>query len=946
MSHSYRTGSLVNVRGRDWVVQASPDENILALKPMGGSEEEQIGIYLPLGLDPDLRSSEFGPPEARHIGHLGLARILLDALRLGFRSGAGPFRCMGKLSFRPKAYQLVPLIMALRQAGPRRLLIADDVGIGKTIEALLILKELLERREVKRFAIITPPHLCEQWQTELLEKFGIEAVVIRSGTQGRLDREIQGDTSVFQYYPHQVISIDYIKQQNRWRVFSKECPDFVIVDEAHTCAKPAGASPAQQERHHLLSHLAEDPKRSLLLLTATPHSGKTEEFASLLGLINPEFASTPLAGAPPEFRKQVANHFVQRRRGDVEKGYGKENTPFPKRDPKEISYLLTPAYQAVYDEITTLVMGMLKGDELRRAHYWSALALLRGVMSSPAAGAEMLRNRAANAEVEESDDGTGNLLAEREGAAGDTTPAGVFPERVKKSVDFDSLAGRLEALGAPGTDQKLAETIRIVIKWVKEKYHPIVFCRYIATAKYVGKALSQALEAEFGTGRSKVVVETITSEDPDEVRRERVDSMEAHARRVLVCTDCLSEGINLQDLFNSVLHYDLPWNPNRLEQREGRIDRYGQKAAEVRAWLLWCEKNPIDAVVLKVLIQKIRGIHHDIGVTIPFPEASQSLIETVVDAVLKNAKQVNGQLSFDLGQAGVETPQGRLTQELDEACRRDKETRSIFAQHAIKASELEADLSENDEAIGNPEAVERFVCNALTEQLGCQVEPGTEPATALIHHVKLSDEFRTLLGVKGADPVPVSFLSPVPEGYRYLGRNHPFVEELSRRLADWAMTGAKNAPARAAVLLTKDVAIKTTLLIFRVRNVIEDKDTKEQLVAEEMLLTGFEGSFKGTFIETEKARQLLNQAKGSSNLSPESQADSLGREVEAVAGMRDALDHLAIQRSDLLIAAHERFRKSIGGTRFRTVEPVLPMDLVGVYVLRPATPVTGNGELS
>ncbi|MBN8215726.1 MAG: DEAD/DEAH box helicase family protein [Spirochaetes bacterium] len=938
MNLGFRTGSLVKVRGRNWIVQASTDEDVLRLKPMGGSEEESTGIYLPLGLDTDLESATFGPPDPKHIGYLGSARVLLDALRLGFRSGAGPFRAMGKLSFRPKAYQLVPLIMALRQEGAKRLLIADDVGIGKTIEALLILKELLERREIKRFAIITPPHLCEQWQQELSEKFGIDAVIIRSSSQGRLDREIQGDVSVFKYYPYQVISIDYIKQENRWRVFSKECPNFVILDEAHTCAKPAGASPAQQERHHLMHHLAEDPARSLIMLTATPHSGKNEEFASLLGLLHPEYAGLQLADAPEEMRRKVAGDFVQRRRGDIEKGYGRENTPFPVRDTKEISYHLTDAYQAVYDEITQVVMGMLKGDGLKRAHYWSALALLRGVMSSPAAGADMLRNRAAseadNAEAEQ----IGNPLPEREGVAGDTTPSGHFPERIKRSVDFDALAGRLEALGNPGQDQKVAEAVKVITGWLKDKthqHHPIVFCRYIATAKYVGQVLSEALGKEFGTGKGRVGVEVITSEDPDDLRRERIDAMETHARRVLVCTDCLSEGINLQDLFTAVLHYDLPWNPNRLEQREGRIDRYGQKAPEVKAWLLWCEKNPIDAVVLKVLIRKIREIHKSIGITIPFPEASQSLIETVVDEVLKNAKQVGGQLKFDMQQAGVDTPEAKLSHALEEAKQRNQETRNIFAQHAIKAADLEADLKENDEAIGNPEAVESFVGRALSEHLGCQVEPGTEPMTLRIFPTNLPEDMKGLLGVKGAEPVAVSFQSPVPEGYRYLGRNHPFVEELSRRLADWAMTGAPKAPARAAVVMTKDVTVKTTLLLFRVRNVIEDRETKEQIVAEEMLMTGFEGTFGGAFLEPERARDLLSKAKGSGNLSPEMQADTLGREVKAVAEITKPLDDLATKRSEILIAAHERFRKTIGGTRYRTVEPVLPMDLVGVYVLRP-----------
>jgi hypothetical protein len=149
---------------------------------LGGREEETQAVYLPLGLSGDLERSEFPLPGVEDLGGLAQGRILFDAARLSLRETCGPFRCFGKLAFRPRAYQLVPLVMALRQKGAIRLMIADDVGIGKTIEALLVVKELLERAEVRRFAVLCPPHLCEQWREELADKFGIEAVVIRSAT--------------------------------------------------------------------------------------------------------------------------------------------------------------------------------------------------------------------------------------------------------------------------------------------------------------------------------------------------------------------------------------------------------------------------------------------------------------------------------------------------------------------------------------------------------------------------------------------------------------------------------------------------------------------------------------------------------------------------------------------------------------------------------------------
>jgi superfamily II DNA or RNA helicase len=170
--------------------------------------------------------------------------MLYDAARLSFRNGAGPFRCLAKLSFRPRSYQMVPLIMALRQEQVR-LLVADDVGVGKTVEALLIIQELLSRRHIQRFAIVCLPHLCEQWQEEIKNKLELDAVIIRSNTQGRLDREIQGDTSVYEYYPYQIISIDYIKSETRRDIFIQQCPELIVVDEAHSCARPSGATTSQ-----------------------------------------------------------------------------------------------------------------------------------------------------------------------------------------------------------------------------------------------------------------------------------------------------------------------------------------------------------------------------------------------------------------------------------------------------------------------------------------------------------------------------------------------------------------------------------------------------------------------------------------------------------------------------------------------------------------------------
>src|SRR5215208_3182022 len=166
---------------------------MLVVRPLGGTDAEIAGIFLPLE---KVEQARFDLPDPNLTGDYLSARLLRDAVRLGFRSSAGPFRSFGRLAFEPRPYQLVPLLMAMK-LDPVRLLIADDVGIGKTIEACLIAKEMLERGEITRTAVLCPPHLAEQWQSELREKFHIDAALVLASTAARLERDCSADESLF-----------------------------------------------------------------------------------------------------------------------------------------------------------------------------------------------------------------------------------------------------------------------------------------------------------------------------------------------------------------------------------------------------------------------------------------------------------------------------------------------------------------------------------------------------------------------------------------------------------------------------------------------------------------------------------------------------------------------------------------------------------------------------
>src|SRR5512138_2133871 len=161
----FSPGSLIRARGREWIVLTGSDAETLRLRPVSGSEEDQALIHVPLEVEP-VTDATFPRPTASQLGGQDSALLLRDALLLSLRRGAGPFRSFGQIAVEPRAYQLVPLLMALRQH-PVRLLVADDVGIGKTIEGALIARELLDRGEINRVAVLCPPHLVDQWTTEL-----------------------------------------------------------------------------------------------------------------------------------------------------------------------------------------------------------------------------------------------------------------------------------------------------------------------------------------------------------------------------------------------------------------------------------------------------------------------------------------------------------------------------------------------------------------------------------------------------------------------------------------------------------------------------------------------------------------------------------------------------------------------------------------------------------
>lgn len=940
---TFAVGSLVRARDREWVVLPDSSDDLLVLRPLGGTEDEVTGIYLPLE---SVEPAEFELPDPNQRGDYRSCRLLRDAVRLGFRSSAGPFRSFAKLAVEPRPYQLVPLLLALK-LDPIRLLIADDVGIGKTVEACLIARELLDRGEIQRMAVLCPPHLAEQWQRELDEKFHIDAELVLPSTVNRLERNCRLDQSLFDIHPYVIVSTDFIKAEKRREEFLRTCPELVIVDEAHTCSFGEGRGNKHQ-RYELVKGLAGDSERHLLLVSATPHSGKEEAFRSLLKLLRPEFEHLPedMTGKEnAENRRAVAAHFVQRRRGDI-RSYLDADTPFPEREEADEAYELSPEYKALFEQVLRYaretVLDSETGDRHRqRVRWWSALGLLRALASSPAAAASTLQNRADTLDTttpEEADRiGRRTVLDAMDDEAQegiDVVPGSnieeLAGEQPMQQRRLKQMARAAEALkGKP--DAKLQKVIKLIKKLLKEGYQPIVFCRFIPTAEYVAEALRKALG-------KKVEVAAVTGMLPPDEREERVLQLALAKQHVLVCTDCLSEGINLQAHFNAVIHYDLSWNPTRHEQREGRVDRYGQPQKKVRVLTYYGTDNQIDGIVLNVLLRKHRSIRNSLGISVPVPANTEMVVEAIFEGLLLREDQGNSDASDQLSlfDSDIFKPQKEeLFGRWEEASERERRSRTMFAQETIKVDEVTRELTAMREAIGSSVDIAAFTELALKEHGGVVSHHDDGSIEVDLQEVSLA--LKENLGKE--DKLKGRFELPLRKNEIYLNRTHPVVEGLASYVMDAALDGgSKSVARRCGAIRTSAVARRTTLLLVRFRfHIVTIQNKKETpLLAEDCQVVAFTGSpEKAEWLESEAAAELLN-AVPEANIAPEQATQFLQKVVDGFEAIAPKLDHVAKERGAALLEAHRRVRTQSGrkGLTYR-VEPKLPPDVLGMYIYLP-----------
>lgn len=535
----------------------------------------------------------------------------LDAVRWGTISQAddkalqAPFRSGIEI----EEYQLDPVARALSM--PRvNLLIADDVGLGKTIETGLVAQELSLRHRVRSMLVVCPSSIQIQWRDEMRDKFGMEFRIVDAELLKDLRRKRGIHANPWKHFPRLITSIDFLKRERPMRLFRETLPaageptyprkyDLLIVDEAHNVA-PSGRShyAVDSQRTQAIRTLAPHFEHKLFL-SATPHNGYRESFTALLELLdNQRFARN----IEPN-RQQLQAVMVRRLKSELEKRW--DGSPrFARREVQPLEVAYTQAEREAHQLLKRYTALCLKsaGDAPggRMAAEFVLKLLKKRLFSSPAAFVTTLEKHAASRRAsspakistaglarqiemldEDFDDDTAQETATEETVETASRGFGAIASDQSELLrDLRAWAAR--AAETPDSKAKalvawLEQTLKTGGKWNQERV--IIFTEYRATQKWLHDLL--AAHGFAGNNRLLQIYGGMPLEDREQVKA----AFQAHPGdapvRILLATDAASEGLNLQNHCHRLIHFEVPWNPNRMEQRNGRVDRHGQKASQV-----------------------------------------------------------------------------------------------------------------------------------------------------------------------------------------------------------------------------------------------------------------------------------------------------------------------------------------------------------------------------
>lgn len=488
-----------------------------------------------------------------------------------------------KAAFNTAEYQLTPTLKALQLPRPR-ILIADGVGLGKTIEVGIFLTELMKRGKGKRIMVLALKSILAQFQQELWNRFAIPLVRLDSEGIARIKTQLPANKNPFDFYDKTIVSIDTLKNNAKFRHYiEKSHWDVIIIDECHTVAN------ADSQRGGLAQFLAKKCE-SLVLTSATPHNGKKESFANIINMIEP----TAIPKSGNYSKEDVEPYYVRRFKHDIDDASVREN--FQEREiirlqtdlfPEEIEFL---SYQQnlKMQALSALEKGKSKEDFL------FSIMIFKAFMSSPAAALSSIENRMKK--VKEL-----SLKSDK------------YEDSLEVLEEHLRLLSKILSKEADSKYQKLKSTLS-ELGWSGKKNDErfVLFAERIATLDY----LKEKLTKDFGL--SEDAIASFSGSDSDVEQQKKIEDFgQGDSKvRMLLCSDAGAQGVNLHFYCNRMVNYDIPWSLITLEQRNGRIDRYGQKNTPYIYYLLAHSEDEnikTDLHIINKLTIKEEEVHKTLG---------------------------------------------------------------------------------------------------------------------------------------------------------------------------------------------------------------------------------------------------------------------------------------------------------------------------------------------
>jgi len=472
-------------------------------------------------------------------------------------------------------YQLWPAYKAL-QMPRQRILIADSVGLGKTLECGILVSELIRRGKGRRILVVTTKSMMVQFQKEFWSRFTIPLMRLDSNEIQRIKVQIPGNHNPFHYYDRSIISVDTLKQDREYRSYLENAHwDIIIIDEAHNVAR-RGKEKSASLRAKLAEKLA-TRSDTLILLSATPHDGSPESFASLMNMLDP----TAIANESDYSQNEIRDLFVRRFKKHVLKDLKQH---VPERNVVPVEAQASNGEEMVFEKLNSLAFKRI--DSYRQATQLFKTTLLKSLLSSPAACLETVNNRLKNLEKVEGNDETLTHDIEQLNELKQLLLQIISPEYFSKY-------------------QAMLKLIREDFQWQGRdaKDRLVIFTGRIETLKFLEKHLSNDLKLK------PEAIKILNGNLPDDDQNKIVEEFgqEGSPVRILLATEVASEGLNLHYLSHKLIHFDIPWSLMTLQQRNGRIDRYGQtRQPEIRYMLTRSQVERMDEVerIIKVLLTK------------------------------------------------------------------------------------------------------------------------------------------------------------------------------------------------------------------------------------------------------------------------------------------------------------------------------------------------------